>query len=539
MSKFFIDDAGHTRVFHGVNAVQKLPPYLPQAAGFSITRSLSDVDAANLSSWGINIVRLGVLWVGVMPAPGQLNHTYLEAARSMVRMLAAHGIYTLIDAHQDVMGARFCGEGFPSWAVEKALRLSSFNASDPATSFPAPFDWNMSIDPGTGLPSRRACSSHGDFSQYYTTTEATAARESFFASAEMHADFGDHWEAVAATFKDESSVLGYEVRGGVASGRPAEWRHGACGRCLWPMPRGCLRATWNLSHASLTPRRSELCPILLAQLINEPWNNAPWASDTKELLPLYQELHSRIRTQDNETIVFFEPHVLNGQLGVASDLPPGGPGGVAYNDRQAFAYHVYCQNDTSSLPSLLLCDAALHLGWSSEERSTHVGGGRMLTEFGAVSDSAHALDVLRLSLDLADKHMQSWAYWSFKSFDDVTTSANPLSEGFYRLDGSLQEAKVRVLSRPYAPLIAGQPMAWGFDEASGVYTLRYTCSEGLAGTTTIFASQALHFPTGVAVSITPPSAASWVQASENFIEVRHNAAALHTSLELEVVVRPL
>jgi hypothetical protein len=103
--------------------------------------------------------------------------------------------------------------------------------------------------------------------------------------------------------------------------------------------------------------------------------------------------------------------VLNGQFGIASDLPPGGPGGDKYNDRQALAYHIYCQNNTASLPAYVICDAALHLGWSAFARSAHVGGGRMLTEFGAVADSARALDVLRLSLRLADQHLQSWAYW--------------------------------------------------------------------------------------------------------------------------------
>ena len=193
VTQHFVDETGRIRTFHGVNAVEKLPPFLPQATGFSIERSLSDIDAVHLSSWGINVVRLGVLWIGVVPAPGQVNQTYLEAARSIVRTLASHGIYTLIDMHQDVMGSRFCGEGFPSWAVEKALRLSGFNATG-ATRFPAPHKWDMEINPATGVPSRAACGSHGDFSTYYTTREATVAREAFFASAEVHADYGDHWE---------------------------------------------------------------------------------------------------------------------------------------------------------------------------------------------------------------------------------------------------------------------------------------------------------------------------------------------------------
>ena len=96
-----------------------------------------------------------------------------------MRTLAAHGIYTLADAHQDVMGARFCGEGFPDWAVEKALRLSGLNVSDPAVRFPAPKDWEMEVDPSTGYPSRKACAEH-KFAQYYYTTECTGETTELF-----------------------------------------------------------------------------------------------------------------------------------------------------------------------------------------------------------------------------------------------------------------------------------------------------------------------------------------------------------------------
>lgn len=108
-SGFFIDSdaGGSVRVFHGVNAVEKLHPFLPTRFGFSVERSLSDRDAADLASWGLNVVRLGVLWSGTMPEPGKLNQTYLDEARHIVRTLGSHGIFTLIDMHQDSMGRRY------------------------------------------------------------------------------------------------------------------------------------------------------------------------------------------------------------------------------------------------------------------------------------------------------------------------------------------------------------------------------------------------------------------------------------------------
>ena len=42
-----------------------------------------------------------------------------------------------------------------------------------------------------------------------------------------------------------------------------------------------------------------------------------------------------------------------------------------------------------------------------------------------------------------------WAYWQFKPFNDITTSSRDGSHGFYFANGTLQEDKVRELSRPY------------------------------------------------------------------------------------------
>ena len=57
----FIDNNGRTRIFHGVNAVYKLPPYVPDTDKFDAANSLNEQDAINLKNWGFNIVRLGVM----------------------------------------------------------------------------------------------------------------------------------------------------------------------------------------------------------------------------------------------------------------------------------------------------------------------------------------------------------------------------------------------------------------------------------------------------------------------------------------------
>lgn len=51
--------------------------------------------------------------------------------------------------------------------------------------------------------------------------------------------------------------------------------------------------------------------------------------------------------------------------------------------------------------------------------------------------------------DVCDDHLVGWAYWQFKTFGDLTTSAGTGSEGFYDKNGTLQEDKVKALSRTY------------------------------------------------------------------------------------------
>ena len=58
-SRFVEAGSGRSVIFHGVNAVYKVPPFVPQLEGFDPRFSLSPADAKNLREWGFNAVRLG------------------------------------------------------------------------------------------------------------------------------------------------------------------------------------------------------------------------------------------------------------------------------------------------------------------------------------------------------------------------------------------------------------------------------------------------------------------------------------------------
>lgn len=107
--RWLTDAAGRVVLLHGVNMVEKRPPYYPSAFGFGNT------DAAWLASNGLYVVRLGVLATGLMPSPGHIDTTYLNNLATTVQSLTQHHIFVLLDFHQDAYGPSVGFDGFPAW----------------------------------------------------------------------------------------------------------------------------------------------------------------------------------------------------------------------------------------------------------------------------------------------------------------------------------------------------------------------------------------------------------------------------------------
>lgn len=72
-----------------------------------------------------------------------------------------------------------------------------------------------------------------------------------------------------------------------------------------------------------------------------------------------------------------------------------------------------------------------------------------ISEFGACMNTDACAQEIQSVADTCDENLVGWAYWEFKKFKDLTTSAGTGSEGFYNDDGSLQEIKVKALARTY------------------------------------------------------------------------------------------
>lgn len=107
--RWLTDASGRVVLLHGFNQVSKLAPYYPAAFGFD------DDDAAFLADNGFNVVRVGVVPEGLMPAPGAVDAAYIEHLAQTVDSLARHSMFVLLDFHQDGYAPMFNGNGFPDW----------------------------------------------------------------------------------------------------------------------------------------------------------------------------------------------------------------------------------------------------------------------------------------------------------------------------------------------------------------------------------------------------------------------------------------
>ena len=76
----FVDELGRELMFHGSMYIQKSFPWYPD-------QLLNGTYVRNLAGWGINMIRLEMMWAGAEPIEGQFNATYFDIMKAIMRLL--------------------------------------------------------------------------------------------------------------------------------------------------------------------------------------------------------------------------------------------------------------------------------------------------------------------------------------------------------------------------------------------------------------------------------------------------------------------
>jgi endoglycosylceramidase len=391
--RWITDRGGRVVIMHGLNMVNKRPPYLPSALGFGAD------DAAFLRRNGFNTIRLGLIYKAIEPQPGRIASGYLRKERSIERTLAKRGIFSLVDFHQDLYNEKFGGEGWPDWAV-----LDDGQPAEPLSGFPASYITSPGLN---------------------RTFDNWWANEPGPGSVPLQSRYAGAWAEVASVFRADPGVLGYDLLN-----EP------------WP------GSTW------MTCANTDGCP----------------AYDRGSLRPFYERVIPRIRTADRQSLVFYEPQVLF-NFGSDTNL------GRLAAKNLGFSFHVYClvglvaggPSGCGDLEQLVLDNADAH----AKQTDTAL----MMSEFGATDDIA----TLERVVDAADQHMVSWQEWHYCGCDDPTTQASSGDVQALVRDpkkppqgDNVFHDKLKALARPYPQAIAGTPLKYSFDEASGRFQLAFS-----------------------------------------------------------------
>ena len=167
---WIVDDEGRVVITHGFDMIWKTAPYYPPA--------LSAQDARFLVSQGFTGARIGFIWAGLEPSPGQYDTTYAQHVAQVNAVLGQYGIRTLVDVHQDFFSARYpSGDGAPLWA---------------------------SISPG--CTSAGSCGYADALEAFQNLWDDTAVGGEGLAQ-----HFAGAWKAAAAAIGDAPNLLGFDV----------------------------------------------------------------------------------------------------------------------------------------------------------------------------------------------------------------------------------------------------------------------------------------------------------------------------------------
>lgn len=164
-----------------------------------------------------------------------------------------------------------------------------------------------------------------------------------------------------------------------------------------------------------------------------------------------------------------------------------------------------------------------------------------LSEFGAMSNSSIAIENLNFVTSKADYYLQSWTYWQFKLFEDITTTGP--QESFYK-GNDLEVEKVKALSRTYARATSGVrrvttnhqiPTHMSFDPLTALFELKFNLNTSISAPTEIYLNYKMHYPKGYTVALNPEGIAKWESTEPNIIHIVPTSNAVDGA-ELSVTI---
>lgn len=106
-NEYIADADGRALQFRGINVKADHP------AEAATDQLLADAEAR-----GFNLLRLAVYWDEMEPTQGRWDEDYFAEIATVLDRAEAHGVWVVLDMHQDNFNPQFGGKGFPDWVTD-------------------------------------------------------------------------------------------------------------------------------------------------------------------------------------------------------------------------------------------------------------------------------------------------------------------------------------------------------------------------------------------------------------------------------------
>jgi endoglycosylceramidase len=419
----FVDPQGRHVILHGINLVNKDP-------GVGYLGDEGPELFAAMRDWGLNCIRLGVIWDGLEPEPGAYDEAYLQGIDRQIAWAKENELVVFLDMHQDLYSVCF-SDGAPEWAT--------LTAGQPH------------VDMG------------GVWSDaYFTSPAVQAALDHFWDNAPAPDGLGlqDHyaraWQQLGHRYADEPTVIGYDLMNEPfpgSSATPSQYLLFEKGAELLSALDGIphsaeeLAMQW-LDEAGRFQILQRLRDVdLYAQVIDVTWPIYA-AFEQEKLMGMYHRVVEAIRAVDARHVLFLETS-MGSNMGVYSGIQPLVINGQR-DPQQAYAPHGY--DLVVDTPSIAQADPGrVALIFSRHgETARRLGMPMLVGEWGAYGRRPNTLPATWHVVRQFEKLLCSDTYWAYE----------PGIERF---------PCFKAIQRPYPERVAGTLQSYHYDPQNGTF----------------------------------------------------------------------
>ncbi|MCR2823490.1 cellulase family glycosylhydrolase [Lederbergia panacisoli] len=430
----FTDKLGRQVVLHGVNMVCK-------DRSQNYIGSWSEKDFEKIKTWGLNVIRLGVIWDGIEPEPGIYDDDYIEKLQQLIQMANQYNLFVFLDMHQDLFSSEF-GDGAPAWAT-----ITDGEMYEPGHVWSDAYLFNGAVQKA--------------FDHFWNNTpgpDGIGIQDHFIKA----------WGYLVEKLHHEPNVIGYDLINEPFIGSPVQQvneRMFSTYAQIYSERYGEVDIEQLFKAWSDPSNKHNYLSLLedveaFKRVVDSP-THILQAFEESHLSSLYRKVASAIRESDKDGILFLETNYFS-NLGTSSMILP-----VENDSTQAYAPHAYDLVTDTELAHTAN-DRRLELIFERhEETRKRLNMPMLIGEWGAFYETDNTGHVSVHIQRLIEKYLCSDTYWDYVP----------------DMDKSLSFLGVR---RGFPKAVAGQLLQYRYEHSLNTFQMKWDESPNIAAPTVIY-----------------------------------------------------